>query len=426
MNRLLLFREVGCLEGEKMINEKQALTQIIHLSQEIAQYKDVDILLERILTLAREFVNAEAGSIYIKEDGQLNFSYTQNEILQRKLAPGKKLVYSTFSIPIDDRSIAGHAAHTGEMLNITDVYHLPPQVPYSFNREYDERTGFRTQSVLTFPLKISHGNIIGVLQLINARNDDNTVRAFSKEEEPLIMHFANNAAVAIERAQMTRALILRVIKMAEMRDPKETGPHVNRVGSYAAEIYEVWASRRGVPHEEIQKHRDVLRMGAMLHDVGKVAISDTILKKPARFEPEEYEIMKQHTYLGARLFSERYSDFDEAAFIISLNHHERWDGKGYPGHIDPMTGALLPGYETNGKFLGKKAEEIPPFGRIVAIADVYDALSCRRVYKEAWDESRVLETMRSDAGTHFDPEMIDAFFESLDVLRHIADRYPGE
>lgn len=413
-------------EEQNMVNEKQALTQIIHLGQEIAQYKDVDILLERILSLARKFVNAEAGSIYIKEDHQLKFSYTQNEILQKKLFPGKKLVYSTFSIPIDDKSISGYVAHTGEMLNLTDAYRLPPQVPYSFNREYDERTGYRTRSVLTFPLKISHGNIIGVLQLINARDEDNHIRAFSKEEEPLIMHFANNAAVAIERAQMTRALILRVIKMAEMRDPKETGPHVNRVGSYAAEIYEVWASRHGVPHEEIQKHRDVLRMGAMLHDVGKVAISDIILKKPARFEPEEYEIMKQHTYLGARLFSERYSDFDDAAFIISLNHHERWDGNGYPGHIDPMTGAPLPGYETNGKSRGKKEEEIPPFGRIVAVADVYDALSCRRVYKEAWDESRVLETMRSDAGKQFDPEMIDAFFESLDVIRHIAHRYPDE
>ena len=410
-----------------MLNEKEKLEQIINLGFEITQVKDVDILLERILTLAREFVNADAGSIYIKENSKLKFSYTQNETLQKKLPHGKKLIYSIFSVPIDNKSISGYVASTGEMLNILNVYNLPGNVSYSFDKSFDKISNYHTQSVLTFPLKTNRGDIVGVLQLINAQDNDGNVIPFAKEDEPFIMHFANNAAIAIERAKMTRDIILRMIKMAELRDPKETGPHVNRVASYAIEIYESWASSRGTSQEEIEKNKDILRMAAMLHDVGKVAISDVILKKPDKLDLDEVEIMKMHTYLGARLFSDQYSDFDESAFLVSLNHHEKWNGKGYPGHINPLTGKSVPGYEDkDGKAQGKKGEEIPPFGRIVAIADVYDALSCRRVYKEAWDETKVFETLKEESGTHFDPEMIESFFSVIDTIRSIASRYPDK
>jgi len=407
-----------------MLDGSQKLMQIFNLGIEISKYSDVDLLLERILTLARQFVNAEAGSIYIKEENWLKFSYTQNDVQQRALAPGKKLVYSTFSIPINHESIAGHAACSDEMLNIPDVYNLPDDVPYTFNKEYDEISKYTTRSVLTFPLKTSRGGMIGVLQLLNAKNDKNEVVPFDREDEPFVKHFASSAAIAIERAQMTRQMILRVNKMAELRDPKETGAHVNRVAAYSVEIYEAWATGRNTPRDEIQKNRDILRMGAMLHDVGKVAISDAILKKPAKLDPQEYAIMKQHTYLGARLFADEYSEFDEAAAIIALNHHERWDGAGYPGHINIQTGAPLPGCEdAAGKPLGKKGEEIPPFGRVVAIADVYDALCSRRAYKEPWSEADVLENLRSEAGAQFDPEMIEAFFSCVDTIRSIANRY---
>lgn len=407
-----------------MLNEKQKLTQIINLGLEVAQVKDIDVLLERLLTEARQFVNADAGSIYIKEGAELKFSYTQNETIRKKLPEGKKLIYSTFAIPINEKSIAGHAALTGKTLNIKDVYKLPDGVPYSFDRQYDEISRYRTKSMLTFPLKTHRGDVIGVLQLINALDRDKNIIPFAEEDEPFIMHFANNAAIAVERAMMTRAIILRMIRMAELRDPKETGPHVNRVASYSVEIYETWALRSGIPEKEINRNKDTLRMAAMLHDVGKVAISDVILKKPARLDTNEMEIMKQHTYLGARLFSDAYSDFDEVASIVALNHHEKWDGKGYPGHIDIMTGKPLPNFESGkGAALGKREEEIPLFGRIVAIADVYDALSSRRVYKESWDESKVLETLKEDSGKHFDPDLISVFFASLDAIRNIAARY---
>jgi len=410
-----------------MLNEGEKLKKIIQLSKDISQVKDQDLLLERILLEARRFVNADAGSIYVVEGGQLKFSNSQNDTQRKKLPPGKKLPYLTFKVPIDKKSISGYVASTGEILNIHDVYNLPQGVPYSFGKAYDKSSGYISKSMLTVPLKNYRGTIIGVLQLINAQNEKNEIIHFSPEDEPLILLFANDAAIALERAQMTRSIILRMISMAELRDPKETGPHVNRVASYSVEIYEAWAVKKGSSQETITSTKDVLRSAAMLHDVGKVAISDMILKKPARFTPEEYAIIKQHTFLGAMLFSNPQSDFDDMASQVALNHHERWDGGGYPGYINIATGQPLQDYiNDNGTVRGKKEEEIPFSGRVVAIADVYDALSCRRCYKEPWDESNVLEELQNQSGKQFDPEMIDAFFSILDVIRSIASQYPDK
>jgi len=407
-----------------MLTEKQKFGKIISLGIEITQVKDLDVLLERILKEARFLVNADAGSIYVKEDDKLKFSYSQNDTLQLR-QPGRKLIYSTFKMPINNQSIAGYVANTGDLLNLQDAYKLPSTLPFSFNRKYDDLSGYRTQSMLTFPLKTNRGDTIGVLQLINAKNAKGKAVAFSKKDEPLILHFANMAAVAIERAQMTRAMILRTIKMAELRDPKETGSHVNRVAAYSVAIYEHWAAKRGVPHDALEKNRDILRMAAMLHDVGKVAIADAILKKPARLDDAEREIMKQHTYMGARLFAEQYSEFDDASSVVALNHHEKWDGTGYPGHINPFDAKVLPGYEnSDGSPRPKKGDEIPVFGRLVALADVYDALSSKRAYKERWEEAQVLEELKVSSGTHFDPEMVETFFACIDTIRNIAEWYP--
>jgi len=404
---------------------EERLRKIIDHGFELSQIKDIDILLEKVLSEARKFTNCDAGSIYVKEGDHLKFSYAQNDTMQRQLPPGKKLPYSTFTVAINNSSIAGYVAGNGEILNIADVYEVGSCFPFSFNRSYDDITGYRTCSMLTIPLKNFRSDVIGILQLINAMESKGDVTPFAQEDEELIAYFANSAATAIERAKMTREIILRMNKMAELRDPKETGPHVNRVAAYSVALYEAWAFKNGVAQDEIEKNRDVLRMSAMMHDVGKVAISDVILKKPGRFTPDEFEIMKLHTLFGANLFADIYSDFDESAAMVAINHHERWDGKGYPGHIDPLTQLPLPEYETeNGSARGKLGEEIPLFGRIVALADVYDALSCRRCYKEAWDESMVLQTIKEEAGKQFDPNLVEIFMECIDTFRQIEKLYP--
>jgi HD-GYP domain-containing protein (c-di-GMP phosphodiesterase class II) len=410
-----------------MLSEKEKLDALARLGVDLNQIQDLDILMERILTEARRFVNADAGSIYIRDSGRLHFTYTQNDTLQSRLQAGEKLIYSNFTVPINDNSIAGYVAKSGQPLNLPDVYRLDATCPYHFDKEFDDTSRYRTRSVLTLPLVTSKGDLLGILQIINAQDENRQVVPFTVSDENIMTPFASIAAVALARAQMTRAILLRMMKMAEMRDPKETGAHVNRVGGYAVEIYENWAYRHHVPLKEIEKNRDVLRMAAMLHDVGKVAISDLILKKPAKLDRQEFEMMKQHTILGAQLFRDPQSDFDDAAAEVALAHHERWDGQGYPGHIDVSSGEPLPGCARSaGSARGKSGAEIPIFGRIVAIADVYDALSNQRVYKEAWDESEVLAAIEAGGGHHFDPELVEIFFACLNVLRSIQKRYQDE
>ena len=408
-----------------MLSEKEKIDLIAQISLEINEVKDLDILLERILTHVRRFFNADAGSIYLRQGDQLRFSYTQNDTLQKRLGRDKKLIYNTFFIPINTRSIAGYVAKKREIVNIPDAYKMSGSEPYTFDSNFDSISRYKTGSILTVPMTNQRGDVLGVMQIINAQDDQGEIIPFSRSDESLINHFATSAALAVERAQMTRNIIMRMISMAELRDPKETGAHVNRVGSYAVELYEVWARGKGIPEEEIERRKDTLRMAAMLHDVGKVAISDLILKKPARLSQDEFEVMKSHTFLGARLFREAQSEFDALACEVALSHHEKWDGTGYPGHVDLLTGEPLPGFELpDGRAVPKKREEIPLFGRIVAVADVYDALCSRRSYKEPWDEDRILEEIRRSAGSHFDPEIVESFFTCLDVLRSIAARYP--
>jgi len=410
-----------------MLTESEKLDSLTRLGVELNQVNDLDILMERVLTEARHFVNADAGSIYIRDEDSLQFTYTQNDTLQKKLPPGEKLIYSTFSIPVDKKTIAGYVAATGETLNLPDAYKIEDTCPYQFNKKFDEASGYLTRSILTFPLNTPNNRILGVLQIINAQDGEGRVVPFSKNDERMMLHFAGIAAVALERAQLTRSILLRMIRMAELRDPKETGAHVNRVAGYSVEIYEQWARRYQLSQKEIDSNRDILRMAAILHDVGKVAISDQILKKPTQLNDTEYATMKQHTVIGARLFLDRQSGFDEAAGLVALNHHERWDGKGYPGHVNILTGAALDGFcMSNGLPLGKKGEDIPLFGRIVALADVYDALSSKRSYKEPWDESRILSEIEGDSGKRFDPEIVDIFFSRIDMIRSIQTRYGGD
>jgi HD-GYP domain-containing protein (c-di-GMP phosphodiesterase class II) len=405
-----------------MASQRSKLRDVISLDSELNKLQDLDILLERILTEARRVTNADAGSIYIRRGNELVINYAQNETKQAELPKGEKLIYKVFSFPINKKSIAGYAAATGEPVNIADVYKIQDDAPYGFNKNVDKASGYRSKSMIVIPLRTNMGEILGVIQLINKKTQKGNLTTFNRDDELVLMHFATNATVALQRAQMTRAILLRMIKMAELRDPKETGPHVNRVAGYAIEIYERWAHDRGYDKQEIEKTKDNLRMAAMLHDVGKVAISDVILKKPGRFTDDEFEIMKSHTLHGARLFINKQSEFDELAQLVSISHHENWDGSGYPGHVDIMTGDALETTD-DGEPRGKRGDEIPLFGRIVSISDVYDALSSKRVYKEAWTETQVLDEIRSMAGSKFDPELVDVFFKVLPNIKTIAEKY---
>lgn len=399
------------------------LNRILEIDRDLDLIKDLDLLLERLLLLARREARADAGTVYICQGDELAFLHAQNDTFQAKLKPNEKLLYGYFTIPISDQSIAGFVAKHETFLNIPDMYAIDQAAPYSFDPSFDEKTGYKTVSSLTFPLISSDRRLLGVMQLLNAENIDGEFIAFREEDEPFFEIFARFGSKAIQRAQMTRNLLETITRFAGLRDPKETGAHVNRVGSFAMEIYEAWANRKGIDPERRDTYKDILRMAAMLHDVGKVGISDIILKKPTRLTDDEYRIMKSHTWLGARQFQ----DESELSFIaqqVALHHHENWDGTGYPGRVGDLSEADK--YIENGVECppGLVGEEIPIFARIVAIADVYDALSSARAYKPEWEESEVVASIRENAGRKFDPELVDVFLDVLPMLRNIRKRFP--
>ncbi len=186
---------------------------------------------------------------------------------------------------------------------------------------------------------------------------------------------------ALEETQIE--ILERLALAAEYRDD-ETGEHIKRVGRTAAEIAKVL----GWSEEEVE----LIRRAAPLHDVGKIAISDTILLKPGKLTPEEFERMKLHTTLGAKMLSGGRFPLLQLAEQIALTHHERWDGSGY---------------------IGLQGEAIPIAGRIVAVADVFDALTSVRPYKNAWSTSDAIDEIRRQNGKQFDPRVVEAFLKVI-------------
>lgn len=377
-------------------------------SRELFEFTDVSMVFERLLTEARRQTHADAGTIYLVEDEHLIFAYSQNETLFTA-SQWAQQQYLSASLPINAQSIAGFVALCGTTLNIADVRTLAKGLPYAFNESFDKATGYRTVSMCTTPLRAVDGSLVGVLQLINSAPGGH-VRPFSDRMLHQVENISGLGAQAIERGRMVRGMILRMLKTAALRDPTETAGHVLRVGAMVAEIYHRWAETRNLELAEILRSKDQLRLAAMLHDVGKVGIADSVLRKPGALTPHERREMERHSALGAQLFQEARWDLDTLAHDIALHHHQRWDGTGYTGSstIPPLAG-----------------EDIPLGARLTAVADVFDALVSPRCYKPAWEPQRAFDVIKSNAGAHFDPQVVTAFLEIQDTVLTIAKRYTG-
>ena len=391
--------------------------KLFSIVENIYHIRDLDTLLERILLEARRFTNADAGTLYLEAKGRLFFSYLQNDTLFAEESAERRHVYASQSLIIDRSSLAGYVASSGEALLIDDVYDIRSSVSYSFNPSYDKKAFYRTKSMLIVPLLTRSRVTVGILQLINAKAPDGETVPFSYKDRLYIMQFAQHAANAIERAKLSRETVLRMVELSELRDPYETGRHAKRVAAFAAELFALWAKRRNLTRGLIRSTKEALMPAAMLHDVGKVAVSDVILKKPALLTNDEKTLMQLHTVYGARLFKHVDSHWDRIAREVVLNHHEYWDGTGYPGRIDDIDVDPI-------RFgQGKKGNEIPITARIVAIADVYDALLTKRAYKEAWVETDVIAYLKKQAGKQFDPELIELFLSMRPTIISIRNRY---
>ncbi len=398
-------------------NDKRTLRVMLEKIEQIYHIKDINMLMNNILLESRIFTSAEAGSIFLVENNVLKFNYVQNDVVFKNDILSNKYIYTNQEIEINDKSIVGYSALTGKSLIIQDAYHIDKKAPYSFNPYFDEISSYVTKSILVVPIINSNNEVTGVIELINAKNADKKVVSFTPKDRLLINQFAYWAAVSIERAIMIRDIVFRMIKLSEMRDPEETQKHVNRVSSFSVEIYQKWAENHKVPPSEINRYKDVLKIASMIHDIGKVGISDAILKKKNKLDDDEFDVIKYHTIYGAKLFENSESDWERMALEICLNHHEKWDGTGYPGKIKDINTDFV-------HFLkGKKGAEIPLSARIVAISDVYDALINKRVYKDPWEEDKVLYYIKQQSGKQFDPELVSVFFEIYDIIKAIRNKW---
>ncbi|HMV52808.1 MAG TPA: HD domain-containing protein [Rhodocyclaceae bacterium] len=197
-----------------------------------------------------------------------------------------------------------------------------------------------------------------------------------------------------ELVERERETVLRLARAAEFRDP-ETGAHILRMAHYSRLIAEHLGMDLGF--------QDLLLQAAPMHDVGKLGTPDHILLKPGRLTPEEFEIMKKHASIGYEILKDSNSPMLQMAAQIAHSHHERWDGGGYP--------------------IGLAGDAIPIVGRIVAVADVFDALTSERPYKKAWSDEDALAHMREQRARHFDPGCLDAFLGAWDSVVEIKLRY---
>jgi response regulator RpfG family c-di-GMP phosphodiesterase len=385
------------------------LHALAEVGGQLSRILDLDILLERILAESGRFAGASAGGVFIRGERGLAMAC--------RLRDGAVLHERQ-----EDAAAAEPAGIVGRCSVGEEAIALFAETP-----DGDAGTvggvrieGFaevRPVNALAVPLRAATGETLGVLLLLEVDG----AGAFSEEGRRVLEHFASLATVALERASLTRSMILRMIGMAELRDPTETGAHVARVAGYALILFEAWAARRGLEGPRLERQRDRLRIAAMLHDVGKVGIPDAILRKPGRLDEGEYALMQQHTVIGANLFTGIRTDFDDAAREVALCHHERWDGMGYPGPGDPAALAANP--PSSPRHGGRRGEEIPLFARIVGLADVFDALSSPRSYKAPWAEAEVLELIRRESGRHFDPELVEILLERLPAIREVRDRF---
>jgi putative two-component system response regulator len=201
----------------------------------------------------------------------------------------------------------------------------------------------------------------------------------------------------LEIVQRERETVLRLSRAAEFRDP-ETGAHIVRMAHFS-----YWIARAMGLSESDQV---LLLEAAPMHDIGKVGIADKILLKPGRLDPDEFTVMKRHATIGYELLKGSSSRVLQAGAEIALGHHEKFDGSGYPK--------------------GLKGEEIPIFSRIVAVADVFDALTSERPYKKAWEVEAAIDFLNQGSGSHFDPTCVRGFLDAWDEIEKVRERYQDE
>ena len=367
-------REMETFHTKREKDLQNKMTMLAKFGTIISQETKFDPLLEKIANQVRGILSCDRCSVFIYDQ--------DTNSLWAKVAIG--LQKTEIRIPLGS-GIVGIVGASGMTLTIQDTAH-----DKRFNKSLDMITGYSTKNILATPLKNSNGKIIGVFEAINKY-----AGPFTDEDEGILKLISSLAASAIENANLYKKLsdsqleiIYRLATTAEYRDQHDTAIHLRHISEYTALI----AANMGLSQAEV----DIVRYASPLHDIGKVGIADAILLKPGKLTPEEFEEMKKHTIYGEKILANAESNLLQAACKIAASHHEKYNGTGYP--------------------VGLAGEEIPLYARIVAVADVFDALCMERVYKPKWTPQAAHDHIMDQTGQHFDPRATAAFHKAFPLI----------
>jgi HD-GYP domain-containing protein (c-di-GMP phosphodiesterase class II) len=359
------------------LEQRQSL--LARFGRMVAAETSLDTLLTIIAEEVRNILSADRCSVFLVD------AYKGE--LWTKIALGME--EKVLRIPVG-QGIAGFVARTGSAVNIRDAYK-----DTRFAQDLDRITGYQTRTVLAVPLRGRDGKALGVFEVLNKAKG-----SFTEEDEGLLRILATMAATFIENATLYDDLrrshletIYRMALVAEYRDQEDTGRHLRRMSRFSG----ILAQGMGLSFLEAED----IRYAAPLHDIGKVAIPDSILRKPAKLTTEEFDEMKKHTVYGAKMLANAESRLLRLAAKIAVGHHEWWDGTGYP-------------YQLKGEAISLEA-------RIVTVADVFDALSSKRVYKGEWTVDDAVKYIQERAGKQFDPKVVAVLVEKLPEILEARD-----
>lgn len=351
------------------------LVSLVKISRSITALTDIDELLKVIAEETKNAIQADRCTVFLWDK--------ETDELWSKVALGLD-ESQEIRFPAD-KGLAGYVVKKGEALNIPDAYK-----DSRFNPEVDKKTGYKTKTILCMPIMNNNREIIGAFQVINKIDG-----IFTKNDEDLLIAIGGSASIALENAQlfdqqlqmyreqklMFESFIDTLATSIDARD-KITAGHSTRVRMYSS----ILAEAVGLPPKE----RLLIEKAAILHDIGKIGIRDSVLQKDGKLTDEEYKHIQEHVKITHNILNKIYMSSDFRIITeMACSHHEKWDGTGYYRHL--------------------KGEEITLGGRILAVADVFDAITSKRHYRDKMPIVNVLDILMKGAGSHFDKNLVDTF-----------------
>ncbi|MBT5934627.1 HD domain-containing phosphohydrolase [Sulfurimonas sp.] len=371
------------MKNVKSLGANEILELVFIYLTDVSSLRAHDEIISVLANMGKALTSSDRCTVWVVSDDK--------KTIWTKVAHG----IEHLEIPIYS-GIVGSSIKNKKKIIIDNVYEDD-----RFNPEIDKQTGYATKSMLVIPMFGHDEEIIGAFQVMNNQSNKGNFDNRDMQRLMLASTYAAETLIAMKLSQEVeetqREVVFTMGAVAESRS-KETGNHVRRVAEYS----KILALAYGLSAEEAE----LLKQASPMHDIGKVAIPDSILNKPGRFNAQERRVMDTHAELGYSMIKNSQRPLLKAAAIVAYEHHEKWDGSGYPNK--------------------KSGEDIHIYGRITAIADVYDALGSDRVYKKAWTPERILELFKEQRAKHFDPKLTDLFFENLDKIYEVRDEFKDE